>query len=242
VYKNKRILGLIPARGGSKGLPGKNIRPLLGKPLIAWTIEQALSSKYLDKVVVTTDDTKIARVANKYGAEIPFIRPKSLATDRAKRMGVIFHAIEYLLSQGEKYDYLAFLEPTSPLREVRDIDNAIKTLINNKTGALSIVSVSKVEATHPAFDVLINKKSLIVPYEGDFSKAGRRQDLSDLYYFEGTIYVSSVEALYEHGEFIHDKTLPHIVPRWKSFEVDELVDLLCIETVMKNIDKIREAK
>jgi len=239
MYKNKRVLGLITARGGSKGLPGKNIMPLAGKPVIAWTIEAALKSKYLDDLVLSTDDKRIAVAGRKYGAEVPFLRPKYLATDRSTSMEVVLHALSWLQQNGREYDYLVLLEPTSPLRESGDIDKAISILAENKVGAVSIVGVSRVEAAHPVFDVKLNKKGLLVPYVGSFKAAGRRQDITELYFFEGTVYVSEVEALKKRKSFYHEKTLPYIVPRWKSIEIDNIGDLICAEAMLKNIKVLK---
>ena len=237
-----RILGLIPARGGSKGLPGKNIRPLCGKPLIGWTIAQALASRYIDKVVVSTDDKNIMAVARFFKAEVPFLRPKKLATDKARSIDVIAHAINFYKAKRMDFDYLILLEPTSPLREVRDIDRVIEMLINNKVGAVSMMSVSRVEATHPAYDVKINGKGLLVPYGNVFTKAVRRQDLEALYFFEGTIYLSEIEALLKKRAFYHERTLAYVVPRWKAFEIDELMDLYCVEAVMKRLKEIKRSQ
>ena len=146
MYKGETILGLIPARGGSKGLPRKNIKLLLGKPLIAWTIEQALASKYLDKVVVSTDDEEIAKISKKYGAEVPFIRPKELATDKTKGIDVVLHTIRWMEENGKSYDFLMLLQSTSPLRTFEDMDKAIELLFLKK--AKAIVSVCEVEH-HP---------------------------------------------------------------------------------------------
>ena len=148
MYKGKNILGLIPARGGSKGLPRKNIKPLLGKPLIAWTIEQALASRYLDRVVVSTDNKEIAEISKKYGAEVPFMRPKELAEDNAKGIDVVLHAIDWLKENNKRkqYDLMMLLQPTSPLRATEDIDKAIETLFLKE--AKAIVSVCEV-AHHP---------------------------------------------------------------------------------------------
>ena len=139
-YKKMKVLGIIPARGGSKGMPKKNIRPLLNKPLIAWTIEQALKSKYIDRVVVSTDDPAIARLAKKHGADVPFMRPDKLATDKAKSIDVVSHA---LLSLPEKYDYVVLLQPTSPLRTADDIDACVKLCMSK--GGNSCVSVTESE-------------------------------------------------------------------------------------------------
>lgn len=235
MYKEKTILGIIPARGGSKGLPRKNLKPLCSKPLIAWTIEQALASKYLDKVIVSTEDKEIAEVSKQFGAEVPFIRPKELATDEAKSSDVIIHALNWFKKTTQKFDYLALLEPTSPLREKDDIDKCIELLIDNKV-AKSIVSVSRLESAHPEFNVIIDKKNnFIRKMDGsDNFRVLRRQDLLDVYFFDGTIYVSEAETFLKKKTFYHDRTLAYIVPRWKSFEVDEMFDLICIEAILKH--------
>ena len=235
MYKGKNILGLIPARGGSKGLPRKNIKPLLGKPLIAWTIEQALVSKYLDRVVVSTDNKEIAEISIKYGAEVPFTRPKELARDDSTTSDVILHALNWFESTGEKYDYLALLEPTSPLREKNDIDKCIELLIDNEV-AKSIVSVSKLESAHPEFNAVIDKKSgFIKKVDGTTEfKVLRRQNLTDIYFFDGTIYISEISTFRIKKTFYHKFTMAYIVPRWKSLEIDELSDIICAEALLKS--------
>lgn len=240
MYKDKNILGLIPARGGSKGLPRKNIKPLLGKPLIAWTIEQALASKYIDKVIVSTEDEEIAEVSKKYGAKVPFMRPKELATDDSPTSDVILHALNWFQKKEENYDYVVLLESTSPLRETNDIDECVKLLIDNES-AKSIVSISKLESAHPEFNVIIDEKSnFIKKIDGstDF-RFLRRQDLSNVYFFDGTIYISEAKAFFKNQTFYHNRTLAYIVPRWKSIEVDEMFDMICVEAIIKNIEKIR---
>jgi len=240
MYKNKRVLGLIPARGGSKGLPGKNIRSLNKKPLIAWSIEQAKRSKYVDDVVVSTDDKRIANCSKRFGATVPFMRPAKYSTDKSKSIDVIIHALEFFKRHGIEYDYLVLLEPTSPLREAIDIDNSIKLLIDNKNGAVSIVGVAKAVVSHPAFSVAINRKGFIAPYQKSFSKAGRRQDLDETYFFEGTIYVSRIEDLYKRKGFYHDRTIAYMVPKWKSLEIDDVTDMVCAQAIMKNIKSIKK--
>jgi CMP-N-acetylneuraminic acid synthetase len=128
MYNGKKILALIPARSGSEGLPGKNIKPLAGKPLIAWTIEQARGSRYIDRIITSTDSKKIAEIAKKYGSETPFLRPPSLATADSKGMDVILHALEWLRINDKPSDMIIYLQPTSPLRASEDIDNAIRLL------------------------------------------------------------------------------------------------------------------
>ena len=135
MINGKEILGIIPARAGSKGLPHKNMKLFCGKPLISWTIEAALTSKYIDKVIVSTDSLEIAKISNQYGELAPFIRPAFLSTDTAPSIDVIRHVCEYLKEQNSKeFDYISLLEPTSPLRETSDIDNAI-FILNSKNGS-----------------------------------------------------------------------------------------------------------
>jgi CMP-N-acetylneuraminic acid synthetase len=126
--KNK-IIAIIPARGGSKGLPRKNIKLLLGKPLVAWTIEQAKNSKYVNKVVVSTEDKEIAEISRGYGAEVPFLRPKELARDDSPTIDAILHALNWFEESGEYFDIVVLLEPTSPLRDVEDKDKCVEILV-----------------------------------------------------------------------------------------------------------------
>ena len=231
MYKGKTILALIPARGNSKGLPGKNIRLLLGKPLISWSIQQALGSRYIDKVVVSTDSTKVASIARRYGAEVPFMRPKKLALDNAKSIDVVLHAINFYELQGYVFDIVVLLEPTSPSREISDINKAIEILVANQK-AESIVSVAKLECAHPAFLVKL-KKGFFSPYLNKAFKVSRRQELDDLYFFEGSLYIAYSKSLKNKKTFYHNRTLGYIVPKWKSFEMDDYTDFIIIEAILK---------
>ena len=149
MIKDHKIISIITARGGSKGLPKKNIKKLQGKPLIAWTIEAAKKSKYLDKIIVTTDSKEISEVAKEFGAEVPFIRPSHLATDNSSSFDTIKHALNFQEFKND-YDIVVILEPTSPLRETKDIDNSLEQLIDSPT-AKSIVGVCKTEVQNPIF-------------------------------------------------------------------------------------------
>lgn len=229
----ERVLALIPARGGSKGLPGKNILPLLGKPLIAWTIEQAKKCEFIDKIVVSTDNRDIADVAEQYGAEVPFLRPASLASDGAKSIDVIYHAIDFFEEKKDYYDILILLEPTSPLREVDDITIALQTL-REHARAQSIVGVAKCESIHPEFLLHIDQNGFIRNIHGESTFIVlRRQELTDYYHFEGSLYISYIQALKERGSFYHELTIPYVVKRYQAPEVDELSDFICIEALMK---------
>lgn len=224
------VLALVPARGGSKGLPGKNVRPLLGKPLIGWSIDQGRASKYVDAVVVSTDDAGIAAAARAHGAELPFMRPIELASDTASSIDVILHALDSLEQAGRRYNLLVLLEPTSPLRETADIDAALEALLAHPE-AQSIVGVAKVESGHPSF-LLRRNGVLLEPYAPQEFGAKRRQDLDELFFLEGTVYITWVDALRERRGFYHERTMPHVVPKYKSFEVDDLTDFTVIEALM----------
>jgi CMP-N,N'-diacetyllegionaminic acid synthase len=243
VINNKKVLALIPARGGSKGLPRKNVIDLCGRPLLGWPIQAAKGSRFIDRLIVSTDDREIAESAARQGAEVPFLRPPELATDTATSSAVIEHAISFLKTLGDQFDYLVFLEPTSPLTESEDIDRAIEKLDNARGIADSIVSVSRVEAAHPIFDVTIGENSLIMPYGSEkFFSAGRRQNISDLYFFDGSLYISDVDVYLDKKSFYHERTLSYIVPKWKAFEVDDIVDLICIEAIIRNLTKINKER
>ncbi len=233
MINGKKVLALIPARGGSKGLPEKNKKEFNGKPLIAWSIEHGLKSEFVDKVVVTTDDLEIAEIGRKYGAEVPFMRPQELASDTATSMDVIVHALDFLKAQGEEFELLMLLEPTSPLREVSDIDNSLSQLESNKQ-ARSIAGVCEVEAQHPDFLVKL-EKGLMRPFTTFEVK--RRQELSELYFFEGTVYAAEVEYLRESRTFYGNHTLAYVVSKQKSIEIDDEVDFVIAEVLMKVFNK-----
>lgn len=230
MYKGKTILAIIPARGGSKGLPGKNIRPLLGKPLIGWSIEQAQQSKYIDEIFVSTDSREIADVAESFGVKVPELRPADLAVDTAPSSAFVIYTIEKYKKAGCAFDYIILLEPTSPLREVEDINKSIEILIDNSDFD-SIVGVCKAEDVHPSFMVTLGEENRLVPYEQEM-KTLRRQELRDVYFFEGSVYVSKCDAYLNKKAFYHDKTLAYIVPKWKSPEVDDMIDFVIIEAIL----------
>jgi len=228
-----KIIGIIPARGGSKGVPRKNIRVLAGKPLIAWTIETAIASKYIDYLIVSTDDKEIAEISKKYGADIPFLRPSELAKDDSPTIDVILHAIGWLKERGKYFDVVVLLEPTSPLRDAYDIDNCIELLFNNKI-AKAIVSVARLESSHPEFNVVINDNGFIRKSDGYANfRTLRRQELKPIYFFDGSVYVSYEDALWQRRTFYHELTLGYTIEKYKSFEIDEISDFICVEALMK---------
>lgn len=225
------VLCLVPARGGSKGLPGKNIRPMCGKPLIGWTIDVARASSEIDAVVVTTDDPEIASVAADFGAEVPFLRPPELAGDTASSIDVVIHALDELQRNGRVFDVVLLLEPTSPLREVSDIGNALARML--ETGAGAIVSVCRAESTHPAFMYRCGDDARLAPFMNRQPTGLRRQEIEPLFFLEGTLYASRVDVIRERRSFYHDDTVAYEVPKWKSVEIDDMDDFLMAEALAK---------
>jgi len=233
MINKKKVLAVILARGGSKGLPGKNSRMLNNIPLVGWPIQTALGSKYIDRVVVSTDDPGIAAIARAYGADVPFMRPAELAQDTSPSSDAVIHAITFCAQTDGDYDYVVLLEPTSPLTESADVDKAMEELIANE--GLAIVGVSKVASTHPVYCATIGTDKFLKPYQRDsFAKPIRRQDVDELYFFEGSLYISEVKKYLATHTFYHEQTLAYRVPAWKSLEIDTLLDFMKIETVINN--------
>ncbi len=230
--RGKEILAIIPARGGSKGLPGKNIRLLAGRPLIAHTIELALESKYISKVVLSTENKKIAYIGRKYGAEVPFLRPKRLARNKSSAIDVILHAIKWFEKSGENFDIVCLLEPTSPLRKKNDIDDAIKLFIRNINKVDSLVSVGEVHLENPYI-----MKKIEEGYVKSFTKSDRdiyqRQQLPKAYFPYGVIYLSKIKTLKKYKTFYQRKTIPYFIKRWQNYEIDDIYDFICVEAILR---------
>jgi len=233
LYKGENILGLIPSRGGSKGLPRKNIKPLLGKPLIAWTIEQALTSKYLDSVVVSTDDEEIAEISKKYGADVPFMRPKELAEDNAKGIDVVLHAMDWVKENDtrKQYDLLMLLQPTSPLRISEDIDKAIELLFLKE--AKAIVSVCEVDH-HPLWANILPEDGCMKNFIRKEIMNKNRQELPIFYRLNGAIYLSYCNYIKERKSFFGKDTFAYIMPKSRSVDIDDEIDFKLVEILIKN--------
>ncbi len=227
-----KALFIILARGGSKGLPNKNIKLLNGKPLIAYSIECGLNSKYCTDLIVSTDSVQIAVMAKNYGANVPFLRPEHLANDTAKSAEAIIHAIDFQAQLGKEYDLIVLLEPTSPLRDTEDIDNALERFISVKN-AYTCVSIVESESAHPTYLFYKNKENIITSFL-DADNVVRRQDLNKLYYPEGSFYIANTQIFKEQKTFyINNHTLGYDLPKWKSFEIDTLEDFILVECIMK---------
>lgn len=227
MYKKKKILALIPARGGSKQIINKNIKLLCGKPLISYTIEAAITSDYIDDVVISTDSDLIAEISLKYGGQVPFIRPKELAEDESKTIDVAIHAINALIKMGKKYDYLILLQPTSPLRTKDDIDSAIKIIIDGDIS--SLVSVREVKENPVLMRTIENNKLKNIM---DFNGSLRRQDLPKYYIFNGAIYINNIDMILKQKKFVDEKTYPYVMDYERSIDIDEILDFKIVELIM----------
>lgn len=228
MYKDKRILAVIPARGGSKGIPRKNIVNVLGKPLIQYTIEEALLSRYLDNVIVSTEDEEIARISQKCGAEVPFLRPKELATDDSKTIHTLLHAIDFYEKRGVFYDYIVLLQPTQPLRKHWHIDEAIEKIIDNK--AKGLVSISRVK-DHP---ILIRKKDqndLLTSILKENSTV-RRQDFPEYYKINGAIYINKIDNDFNSNTSLNDNSLGYVMDAKYDLDIDDPLDLELLKIIL----------
>jgi len=225
-----KILAVIPARGGSKGLPGKNIMDVAGKPLIAWSIDAALGAKTVSKTIVSSDDEKILSVARQYKAET-LKRPDELATDRAGSEGLILHALEEERKNGKVYDYVMLLQPTSPLRDAADIDAAVTQLKKSKAKAL--ISVYTPEHTpYKAFK--LNSAGRIEGLVDNKTPFMRRQDLPQTFMPNGAIYLIETEQFLKTGSlFCEEGTIAYEMSREMSLDVDTMEDVLKVETTMQ---------
>ncbi len=223
-----KFLGIIPARSGSKGLPNKNIKLLKGKPLLAWTIEEALSSKYLEQVIVSTDSSEIAQIAINYGALVPFLRPKNLATDESPTVDTVLDLIKKL----PNYDYVVLLQPTSPLRTIEDIDSAIDIMKTAKAKAL--VSVCESDES-PYWMYKMNANNILSPLVEATESISRRQDLPKSYTVNGAIYVAHTDYLLKNKSFFGAETLGYVMEKEKSFDIDSADDFKEVEMIIERV-------
>ena len=230
MIKNKKVIVIIPARSGSKGLKNKNIMNLDGKPLLSWPIHSSLKSKYVDRTIVSTDSEKYSQIAVKYGAEIPFIRPKEISIDSSTSLEVIEHVIKSigLLSS----DIIILLEPTSPFTTSSDIDNCLEKFVKNEDCA-SLVGLSKSDKFHPDYSLQIDDENYIINYSDNITNHIARQKVTDIYYPDGSIYISNVNDLIKKKTFYHDKTMGYIFPKYKNIEIDDIYDFKYAESLLE---------
>lgn len=226
MINGKRILAVIPARGGSKGVPRKNIKDLAGKPLIGWTIEAAKASKYIDCLVLSSEDDEIIKVAQSLSCDAPFKRPLELAKDDTHGIEPILHAVE----QCPGFDYVMMLQPTSPLRLTEDIDCCIEKFINeNVKSCVSVCEPGK----SPYWMYNINSNSTLEPLLPEFSLVPRRQDLPSVYALNGAVYIAEIEWLKQNRNFMSHNTIGFIMPASRSYDIDSMEDFMICEMLMK---------
>ncbi len=229
---SKDVIALIPARGGSKGVPRKNVRPLLGKPLIAWTIDAALAAKSVRRVIVSTDDHEIAVLARACGAEVPFMRPAEFAQDDTTDMPVLKHALEFLTVK-ESYDceMIAWLRPTAPLRTADDIDTAVTILASSDADSVRSVSASK---AHPYWMKTISDGVLHPFIAGeDEHKYPRRQTLPPAYGLNGAVDVTRTKTLQGWSTLWGERIAGYIMPPERSIDIDMESDFVIAEALLK---------
>ena len=211
-------------------MPYKNIRIILGKPLIAWTAHEAKKSKFIDRIILSTDDAEIASVAEEYDIEVPFIRPKELAEDQTLVADVILHAIEQI----PKYDYILLLQPTSPLRKCEDIDDCLRfCMLNNAKACISVTEPDK----SPYWMYRINKDKFIRPLlDTEFVTKGR-QDLPKVFIPNGAIYIAETDFYLENNNFVSDYTLGYEMPKERSLDIDTEIDFEILEAELRPIQE-----
>ncbi|RJQ53089.1 MAG: acylneuraminate cytidylyltransferase family protein [Nitrospiraceae bacterium] len=231
MYNNNVILCVIPARGGSKGLPGKNTKHLLGKPLIGYTIEQARQSKYIDRIIVSTEDPLIAEVAKKFTAETPFIRPRELAEDNSSTLDVLVHAIRWMEErENYRFDILVLLHVTTPLRYPEDIDNCISLLVDEK--ADNVFSVTEAQR-NPYFNMveISGNNEVTLVKKGVFAT---RQSAPEVYDMNSSIYVWWKDTFKAEKGLFLKKTRIYTMPRERSIDIDGPLDFRIAEMLLQD--------
>lgn len=229
------ILGLIPARGGSKGVPGKNIRPLGGRPLIAWTIDAARHVGAIDRLIVSTDCEEIAAIARAEGAEVPFLRPADLASDTAGSLGVALHALDAMATEGFIPDALMLLQPTTPLRRAQDIADCV-SLFERRADIDAVVSLTPVPVHHNAhWQFELSEDQRLSAADGSpLSRViPRRQDLPATYIRNGAIYLTQCDSLRINQSFFGSRCAGHVMPAERSINIDTEADFAAAEAALQ---------
>jgi CMP-N-acetylneuraminic acid synthetase len=225
-------LGIVPARGGSKAIPRKNLAVVANKPLIAWTVDVAMESDSLDRLVISTDDPEIAEIGKEFGAEAPFLRPAELATDTSTSMDVVLHVIEWFdVHENYRPDYILLLQPTSPLRTVTDIRQSIELLLAKQGD--SLVSVCETHQ-HPLWMKGVNEEGRLVDLCQQSAVPARRQDLPAVFALNGAIYLALRTFLLSERIFISDRTYAYVMPENRSLDVDTPWDLHLADLILRD--------
>ena len=228
-----RILGIIPARGGSKGIPNKNIIDLCGKPLISWSIKTGidlLEKNVLSRCIISTDNNKIAKIANDYGADIPFIRPHYASTDKAKSIEYVIHALDSLKERGEVYDAVMILQPTNPQRNLFDICDVVKKFISSK--AESLISCYEEDYINELVMYVQDNKDILKPLHPNHNKGVRRQQHGPILIRNGTLYVTKTPYLLRTKQLICDNPMLLKINKLESIGIDNLDDLNLLRMII----------
>jgi CMP-N,N'-diacetyllegionaminic acid synthase len=226
-----RVLGVVTARGGSKGVPGKNIRPLAGKPLIVWTIEAARGAKSISRLILSTDDVEIAAVGREAGIEVPFMRPVELATDAAPTLPVLQHAVAQLEESGDRFDAILLLQPTNPFRTAALIEGAIARF--SDANADSLISVLPIPAEYnPHWAYLRDASGLLHLATGERAPIPRRQDLPPAFHREGSIYLVRRDVLMQQNSLYGNTVVGYEVDAQNCVNIDTLEDWARAEAVL----------
>lgn len=230
------MLAVIPARGGSKGVPGKNIKDLAGKPLIAYTIEAAFAANIFSKIIVSTDSQEIAKTAIAYGAEVPFLRPDDISGDSVSSDDVILHALSYFQELGIHYDMVCKLQPTSPLRNGRHLKEAWELFCERRADFL--VSVCECEHS-PLWTGKIGKDLRLDHFIADEVKSSCRQELDTYYRLNGAIYMGRTEKFRGNKNFLGDNSIAYIMKQDESIDIDNYLDFKMAEILLRGeVDRI----
>jgi CMP-N-acetylneuraminic acid synthetase len=232
MIQNKRILSIITARGGSKEVPRKNVLNICGKPLIAWTIEATKNSKYIDRVIVTTDSEEIRNISIQYGAEVPFKRPYEISGDLAKQEDAVIHAMEFVEKQeGKKYDYIMILTPTTPLRDENELDKVIEELVNHPE-ARSILTMMKAQS-HPLFCNTIPDNLSLANFIPDDIRLKNRQEVPTYYQPSGSTSIIEWDYFLENGSIFTPLTFAYITDSITGHDINSRIDFLLAEILLK---------
>ncbi len=230
-----KAVALIPARAGSKGIIDKNLKELCGKPLIYYTIDSAKKAQTFDDIIISTDSKEIAKIAEEFGANAPFIRPEHLAKDGSTQMDVIIHAMDWLEENNKKYDHIFYLQPTSPLRSDQDILNSFELL--KKKNANAVVSVTEITGHHPLWMNTLPDDGNMDNFIKPEAKNTNRQNLPKHYRLNGAVYLAKWDYLKEFNDWYKERCYAYIMPNDRSIDIDTEIDLITAEYLLKRTKK-----
>jgi CMP-N,N'-diacetyllegionaminic acid synthase len=232
MINGKKVLVILPARGGSKGLPGKNGRPLQGRPLLAWTIDAAKGSRFVDKVLLSSDSQELIEIAKRFGADAPFVRPESLSGDLAKQEDAILHAMAWVESTEGAYDYIMMLTATNPLRTAADIDAAVERMVAEPR-ARAVMTVIECEHS-PLFANVLPPDGNMDNFVPEEYRLKNRQELPKYYRICGSVCLSEWEHFKKHRSFVTPETYALVTSARSGLDIDGLGDFMLAETYLKN--------